>query len=180
MESTIQVKDKRFEVFITAEVIDTAVSKVAESMNTELHGKDPLFLIILNGAFMFAADLLKKVTVECSLSFVKLASYSGTQSTNVVRELIGLNEKIEGRNVIIIEDIIDTGQTLEVLLEMLKKYNAASVQIATLLFKPEAFKGNYKIDYIGMDIPNDFIIGYGLDYDGYARNLPDIYKIVSN
>ncbi len=180
MDSTIQVKDKKFEIFISSEAIDAAVTKVADSMNKELQDKDPLFLIILNGAFMFAADLLKKITVDCSLSFVKLASYSGTKSTNVVKELIGLNEKIEGRSVIVIEDIIDTGQTLEVLLELLKKYNAASVQIATLLFKPEAFKGNYKIDYVGMDIPNDFIIGYGLDYDGYARNLPDIYKIVSN
>ncbi len=180
MDSTIQVKDKKFEIFISSEAIDAAVTKIADSMNKELQDKDPLFLIILNGAFMFAADLLKKITVDCSLSFVKLASYSGTKSTNVVKELIGLNEKIEGRSVIVIEDIIDTGQTLEVLLELLKKYNAASVQIATLLFKPEAFKGNYKIDYVGMDIPNDFIIGYGLDYDGYARNLPDIYKIVSN
>jgi hypoxanthine phosphoribosyltransferase len=178
MESTIKVKDKEFEVFIPYEKIDAAISVVAENINKDLNGKDPLFLIILNGAFMFAADLLKKVKIECSLSFVKLASYEGTKSSNVVRELIGLNEKIEGRNVIVIEDIIDTGKTLEVLLEMLQKYNAASVQIATLLFKPDAFKGNYGIDYIGMEIPNDFIIGYGLDYDGYARNLPDIYKIV--
>lgn len=178
MSDTIRVKDKFFSVSISAETIDASIKNIADRINADTKDENPLFLIILNGAFMFAADLLKKVNVDCNISFVKLASYSGTQSTNVVTELIGLNENLEGRSVVIVEDIIDTGKTLDVLLKRLKEYNAGKVRIATLLFKPEAFKCDYPIDYVGMEIPNDFIVGYGLDYDGFARNLPDIYKIV--
>lgn len=178
METTIRIKDKDFSIFISSETIDSAIQKVAQEINRDTLNENPLFLIVLNGAFMFAADLLKKVSVDCNISFVKLASYSGTKSTNVVKELIGLNEDLKGRSVIVIEDIIDTGKTLEVLLERLKEHNAGNIRIATLLFKPAAFMCDFPIDYIGMEIPNDFIVGYGLDYDGYARNLPDIYKIV--
>lgn len=178
MSQTIQVKDKLFSTFIKADQIEAAVNKIAAQINDDTRDENPLFLIILNGAFMFAADLLKKVSVGCNISFVKLASYSGTQSTSVITELIGLNEEIEGRSIVIVEDIIDTGRTLDVLLKRLHEHKAAKVRIAALLFKPAAFKCNYPIDYIGMEIPNDFIVGYGLDYDGYARNLPDIYKIV--
>ncbi len=178
MESTIRVKDKDFSIFIKSGAIDAAISKIAKSINNDVKNENPLFLVILNGAFMFAGDLLKKVNINCNVSFVKLASYSGIQSTNQVVELIGLNEEIKGRSIVIVEDIIDTGKTLEVLLEKLKDKEAARVRIAALLFKPEAFKCNYPVDYIGMKIPNDFIVGYGLDYDGYARNYPDIYKIV--
>lgn len=178
MESTIKVKDKDFKVFIKADTIDAAVQKLADSINRDTSDELPLFLVVLNGAFMFAADLLKRVTVECNVSFVKLASYSGTQSTNQVKELIGLNESIKGRSVIVLEDIIDTGNTLNVLLDSLRSYEVGKIRIATLLYKPDAFKGEYPIDYVGIEIPNDFIIGYGLDYDGFARNLPDIYKIV--
>lgn len=178
METIIRVKDKDFSIFIGAGEIEHAIQKVATQINSEIAGENPLFLVVLNGAFMFAADLLKKVTVECGVSFVKLASYAGTKSTNAVKELIGLNEDLKGRSVIIVEDIIDTGKTLEALLVTLKSHNAGKVRIATLLFKPDAFVCDYPIDYVGMEIPNDFIIGYGLDYDGYARNLPDIYKIV--
>lgn len=178
MESTIKVNDKVFKVFIKADTIDAAIQKLADSINKDTSEELPLFLVVLNGAFMFAADLLKRVTVECNVSFVKLASYSGTQSTNQVRELIGLNESIKGRSVIVLEDIIDTGNTLNVLLNSLHSYEAGKVRIATLLYKPDAFQGDYAIDYVGIEIPNDFIIGYGLDYDGFARNLPDIYKIV--
>lgn len=178
METTIRVKDKDFSLFIPFERIDSAITEVAEEINRDTTNENPLFLIVLNGAFMFAADLLKKVNVDCSVSFVKLASYSGTQSTNVVKELIGLNEDLKGRSVIIVEDIIDTGKTLDLMLERLKEHNAGKIRIATLLFKPEAFSCDYHIDYVGMEIPNDFIVGYGLDYDGYARNLRDIYKIV--
>lgn len=178
MEHTIRVKDKDFSVFIKADTIDAAVQKVADSINMDTASENPVFLVVLNGAFMFAADLLKKVTVNCSISFVKLASYSGTQSTNSVKQLIGLNEDIKGRSVIVIEDIIDTGNTLKVLIDLLNGLGVGKIRIATLLYKPDAFQGNYKIDYVGMEIPNDFIIGFGLDYDGFARNLPDIYKIV--
>ncbi len=178
MESTIRVKDKDFGIFIKSDTINAAIDKIAKQINKDVKDENPLFLVILNGAFMFAGDLLKRVNINCNISFVKLASYAGTRSTNQVQELIGLNEEIKGRSVIIIEDIIDTGKTLEVLLELLKAKGAEKVRLAALLFKPEAFRCNYHIDYIGMEIPNDFIVGYGLDYDGYARNYPDIYKIV--
>jgi len=178
METIVRVKDKDFSIFIGAGELDIAIQKVASQINRDTAGENPLFLVVLNGAFMFAADLLKKINGECGVSFVKLASYSGTRSTSQVKELIGLNEDLKGRSVIIVEDIIDTGKTLEALLGTLKNHNAGKVRIATLLFKPAAFVCDYPIDYIGLEIPNDFIIGYGLDYDGYARNLPDIYKIV--
>lgn len=178
MKDKIKVKDKEFSVFIKAEEIDAAVSKVANSINNDLKGKVPLFLVVLNGAFMFASDLMKKIKVENNISFVKLSSYAGTRSTQVVNELIGLNEIVKGRTVVIIEDIVDTGLTMRRMLDILHQQEAADVRIATLVYKPDAFKSDYRIDYVGMEIPNDFIIGYGLDYDGLARNLPDIYKIV--
>jgi len=175
---TITVKDKIFSPFITAAEIDNAISKIAVSMNKDLAGKNPLFLIVLNGAFMFAADLVKKLNFPCELSFIKLASYSGTKSSEKVRELIGLNEDLTGRTIVVIEDIIDTGITLGDLMETVKSKNAVEVKLAALLFKPKAFQKSYPIDYVGIEIPNDFIVGYGLDYDGYGRNYPDIYKIV--
>jgi len=175
---TITVKDKIFSPFITASEIDQAISKIAVAMNEDLAGKNPLFLIVLNGAFMFAADLVKKLNFPCELSFIKLASYSGTKSSEKVRELIGLNEDLIGRTVVVIEDIIDTGITLGDLMETVKSKNAVEVKLAALLFKPKAFQKSYPIDYVGLEIPNDFIVGYGLDYDGFGRNYPDIYKIV--
>lgn len=175
---TIKVKDKIFSPFITAAELDEAVSNIAASMEKDLAGKDPLFLIVLNGAFMFAADLIKKLNFPCELSFIKLSSYTGLTTSNKVRELIGLNEDISGRTVVVIEDIIDTGVTLGDLMEIVKSKNALEVKLAALLFKPDAFRRSYPIDYIGLKIPNDFIVGYGLDYDGYGRNYPDIYKIV--
>jgi len=178
MKEKIKVKDKEFSVFIQAADIDTAVSRVADSINQELKGKVPLFLVVLNGAFMFASDLLKKIKIENNISFVKLSSYTGTRSSQVVNELIGINEVVKGRTVVIIEDIIDSGLTMRRMLDILSEQEAADVRIATLVFKPNAFQSDFKINYIGMEIPNDFIVGYGLDYDGFARNLPDIYKIV--
>ncbi|PJF33683.1 MAG: hypoxanthine phosphoribosyltransferase, partial [Phototrophicales bacterium] len=160
------------------ERIQQAVQKVAAMINKELSGKNPLFLVVLNGAFMFAGDLFKHVNIPCEISFVKLSSYIGTQTTSVVRELIGLDEVLHDRTVVIVEDIIDTGITMGVTRDKLRKLEAKEVYLATLLFKPEAFKMNYPIDFIGMEIPNDFIVGYGLDYDGHGRNLPDIYKII--
>lgn len=178
MEQTILVKDKIFRKFISSDDIQKAISEIATAVNRDAKDENPLFLIILNGAFMFAGDLMKMINFPCNISFVKLASYAGTQSTNKITELIGLTETIKDRSIIIIEDIIDTGKTLEVLLEKLKDQGAGKIRIAALLHKPDAFQSDYPIDYVGMKIPNDFIVGYGLDYDGYARNLPDIYKIV--
>ncbi len=173
----IKIHDLYFEPFIQFEAIDLAIGQVAERMIQDLSDKTPLFLVILNGSFMFAADLLKKIEFPCEVSFVKLASYVGTKSTEHVRELIGFNEEINGRTVVVLEDIIDTGITMEKVLDRLNRMGAADVKIATLLFKPTAFQKDFPIDYIGIEIPNDFIIGYGLDYNGQARNLRDIYKI---
>jgi hypoxanthine phosphoribosyltransferase len=176
--STIKIKDKIFETFIKESDIQRVIKEVAEKINTDLAGKNPLFLFILNGACMFADDLMKSISIDCQVSFVQLSSYSGTQTTQVVRELIGLDSSIEGRCVVIVEDIIDTGMTMEHLLKNLKNLGAKEVRIATLTFKPAAFCYDYPIDYIGMSIPNDFIVGYGFDYDGYGRNSADIYKII--
>lgn len=176
----IQVQDKSFSIFITEDEIQSAVERVAEQINTDMKDKDPLFLIILNGAYVFAADLMKKITLPSELSFVKMSSYIGTKTTSVVRELIGLDEVLTGRTVVILEDIIDTGITMGVTTKKLKKLGAEDVRIATLLFKPDAFQMNYHIDYIGIKIPNDFIVGYGLDYNGYGRNYPEIYKIIED
>jgi hypoxanthine phosphoribosyltransferase len=173
----IKVKDKEFELSITASVIDETVQKLAAEINHDYEGKDPLFLAILNGSFIFAADLIRKITIPCQISFVKFSSYSGTASTKDVKELIGLNEDIKGRHVIIVEDIVDTGLTMDKFLQDLKKHEPASVKLACFSFKKEAFKKDFNIDYLGITIPDEFVIGYGLDYDGYGRNLQDIYKI---
>ena len=174
---TIFIKDKTFEIFIKEDEIQRVIKEVADKINTDLARKNPLFLVILNGAFMFAADLMKSISIESQISFVKLSSYSGTQTTQVIRELIGLDSSLEGRCVVIVEDIIDTGMTMNHLLNNLKGLGAEEVRIATLTFKPDSFLYDFPIDYIGMSIPNDFIIGYGFDYDGYGRNSSDIYKI---
>jgi hypoxanthine phosphoribosyltransferase len=173
----IKLHDKKFETFIPYEEIDKAIEKIADNINDDFKDETPIFLVILNGSFMFAGDLMKKITIPCQISFIKLASYSGTQTTEKLQELIGLNENLEDRVIIVVEDIIDTGNTLEGVLNNLKKMKTKDVRIATLLFKPDAFKGSYKIDYTGINIPNDFIVGYGLDYDQLGRNFKDIYKI---
>ena len=175
---TIKVRDKEFSLSISAEEIDRAVQTIAESIKHDYAGSKPLFLVILNGAFMFAADLFKKLDIDCEISFVKFASYAGTATTAKVTELIGLNEEVIDRDLVIIEDIVDTGISLTHLLNHLKDKKPRSVKIAALLFKPDAFQKDFRIDYLGMEIPNDFIVGYGLDYDGYGRNYKDIYKIV--
>ena len=177
--STVKIKDKEFAINLSAGEIQGFVQQVADQINRDLCNDNPLFVIILNGCFMFAGDLFKKVNFPCEISFIKLTSYIGTESTSNVKTLIGINENIKGRKIVIVEDIIDTGITIDHLLIQLEKFQPAEIKIATLLFKPNAFQKNFKIDYIGKEIPNDFIIGYGLDYDGYGRNLPDIYKIVS-
>lgn len=175
----VTVHDKTFELYLTSEKIQMAISAIAGKINNDIHGKNPLFLVVLNGAFMFAADLLKHITTDCQISFVKLSSYMGTSTTTTVRELIGLDEVLRGRTVIIVEDIIDTGITMSETISKLQKLEASEVRLATLLFKPGAFQKNFPIDYVGLEIPNDFIVGFGLDYNGHGRNLPDIYKLVS-
>ena len=175
---TIQVKDKLFAPFLREEEIQKEIKRVASEINRDYAGKEPLFLCILNGSFMFAADLLKNVTVPCNVSFVKVASYQGTETTGKVKELMGLQESVEGRDVIIIEDIVDTGYTMRDVLDSLAEKHAASVQVCALLCKPDKLKVDINLKYLAMNIPNGFIVGYGLDYDGFGRNSRDIYKIV--
>lgn len=178
--SIIKIHDKYFKPYLSSDKIDKAITKIADEINKDLEGQTPLFLVILNGAFMFASDLLKKIEISCEISFVKLASYQGTSTTEKVRQLIGFDEEIAGRTIIIVEDIVDSGITMESVLGQLDKLGAADVRIATMLFKPKAFRKSYDVHYIGLEIPNDFIVGYGLDYDGQGRNLKDIYKITEN
>ena len=167
---TIQIKDKLFTVSIKEQEIQKEVIRVANEINRDLAGKNPLFLSVLNGSFMFTADLLKHITIPCEISFVKLASYQGITSTGVIKEVIGLNEDIAGRTIVIVEDIVDTGLTMQRLLETLGTRNPEAIHIASLLVKPEKLKVNLNIEYVAMEIPNDFIVGYGLDYDGFGRN----------
>jgi hypoxanthine phosphoribosyltransferase len=174
----VTVKDKSFEVFITESELISRISELAMQMNKDLEGKKPLFIAILNGAFMFASELLKNFESECEISFVKYASYHGLASSGQVKTLLGSTEQVEGRTVVILEDIIDSGLTIEKVVNDIMEFKPADVKIATMLFKPGAFKGNYSIDYIAMEIPNDFIVGFGLDYDGYGRNLRNIYKLI--
>lgn len=177
--STIQIKDKSFTTFITEDKILKEVSRVADEINRDLAGTEPLFLSVLNGSFMFTADLMKRINFPCDISFVKLASYQGTSSSGKVKELVGLNENIEGRTVVIVEDIIDTGFTMKGLVETLRSKNPKDIRIATLLLKPDKLQVKLDIDYVAMNIPNDFIVGYGLDYDGKGRNYRDIYTVVN-
>ncbi len=174
----IKVKDKFFTKYIDAVDIHKAVRKISEQIYAEFKDEIPLFLCVLNGSFMFSADFMKEYDGVCEISFIKLSSYKGTQSTEEVKTLIGLTEEIKGRTVIILEDIIDSGITVNHLLEDLNKYEPAHLKVATLLLKPEALRTDVKPDYIGIEIPKDFIVGYGLDYDGFGRNLSDIYKII--
>lgn len=177
---SVQVLDKSFELSISETKIQLEVTRIAEEMNRELAGKDPLFLGILNGAFMFASDLYKQLSFPCQITFLKLASYSGTGSTGRVKQLIGLNLDLKDRVVVVLEDIVDTGITLNTILRQLSGYQPREVKIATFLHKPAATKTELKLDYVGIEIPNDFIVGYGLDYDGYGRNLREIYQLVAS
>lgn len=174
---TIKIKDKEFVSFIPEAEILKAVGIVAKQMSKDLEGKDPLFVCVLNGSFMFAADLMKRLTIPCEISFVRTSSYIGTSSSGDVKMLYGLHENIEGRTIVIVEDIIDTGNTMVQLIKQLKALDPKEVIVSTLLFKPEALQHEIKVDYVALNIPPDFIVGYGLDYDGYGRNYADIYKV---
>ena len=174
----VKIKDKTFKTSIPEAEILKKVQVVADRINKDYEGKTPVFLAVLNGSFIFAADLMRMITVPSEISFVKLASYQGITSTGVIKEVIGLNEDIAGRTIVIVEDIVDTGLTMQRLLETLGTRNPEAIHIASLLVKPEKLKVNLNIEYVAMEIPNDFIVGYGLDYDGFGRNYPDIYTVV--
>lgn len=176
--SRIKIHDKEFEVSIPGEEILKEVKRVADEINRDYAGKRPILLGVLNGCFMFAADLMRHLTIECEISFVKLSSYQGTTTTGVIREVLGLTESITGRDVIVVEDIVDTGYTMQRMIESLGTREPASVQIASLFLKPARLKVPVDVKYSAFTIPDRFIVGYGLDYDGLGRNLPDVYDVV--
>ena len=175
----IQLKDKKFELFIPEKVIRKEIRRVAKDIVRDMKELNPLFICVLNGAFMFASDLIKGIDISCEVGFIRLKSYEGTQSSGSIKEMQELVENIENRHVVIVEDIIDTGHTMSYLLNKLQAENPASVKVACMLFKPNALETDAKPDYCALEIPNDFIVGYGLDYDGLGRNLKNIYKIKS-
>jgi hypoxanthine phosphoribosyltransferase len=173
----IHLLDKTFEPFISSDEIDFAIKNMAKQMDDDFFDEVPVFIGVLNGSFMVLSDLMKQYRGMCEVSFVKMASYEGTSSTNDVKQLIGLNQDLEGRTVIVVEDIVDTGNTVEELKAIFKQKKVKHLKIATLFFKPEAYKKDIKIDYVGIRIPNKFIVGFGLDYDGLGRNLADVYQL---
>ena len=176
--SVIQVHDKKFQPYIGVQQLQERIREIAAALSNDLKGKKPLFIAILNGSFMFAADVFKNLTIEAEISFIKLVSYKGTKSTGNVVTSIGLDEDLYGRTVVILEDIVDTGKTLSQFLPQLEHQQPEKLLIASLLTKPEAMKYPIKIDYLGFSVPNKFLLGYGLDYDGLGRNLPEIYQLV--
>lgn len=175
--STVTVHDKRFTIYLKEEEIQKKIKELAEQINKDYEGKKPLFIAILNGSFMFAADLFKNITIEAEISFIKLVSYKGMKSSGNVITAIGLDQELYDRDVIIVEDIVDTGKTLTEFLPKLQHHQPSSLKIASLLHKPEAMQHPLQIDYIGFSIPNKFVVGYGLDYDGLGRNLNQIYQL---
>jgi hypoxanthine phosphoribosyltransferase len=178
--SIIKVIDKQFKPYITAAEIDIRIKDMAEKINEDYKGKKPIFIAILNGSFMFAADLFKSISIEAEICFIKLASYKGTKSTGNVITSIGLDEPLQGRHVVIIEDIVDTGNTLTKFLPQLYNQQPASLKIAALLQKPEALEHPLELHYVGFSVPNKFLLGFGLDYDGLGRNLAEIYQLVED
>lgn len=178
--SIIQVNDKKFQPYLTAEQIEEQIKRLGAEINRDYAGMRPLFIAILNGSFMFASDLFKELTVDAEICFIKLASYKGTRSTGNVITSIGLDEPLNDRHVIILEDIVDTGKTLSEFLPQLLDHRPASLKIASLLHKPDALQYSVIIDYLGFKVPNKFLLGYGLDYDGLGRNLKEIYQLIED
>ena len=176
--NSIKINDRSFRVSITETEIKNRIKSLAAEISADMEGKNPLFLAVLNGAFIFAADLMREMTIPCEISFVKLASYQGTTSTGKIQEVFGINEDLTGRAVIIVEDIVESGQTMKNMIESLGTRNPASVQICTLFFKPDKLKEELTFDYVAFRIPDDFIVGYGLDYDQAGRGLKDVYSII--
>lgn len=177
--TVIQLHDKHFEAFISEKELDYAIQNLAKQIEDDFYDEVPIFVGILNGSFMFLSDLMKYYSRPCEIEFVKLSSYEGTQSTNNVKQLIGLNQNLEGRSVIIVEDIVDTGNTIEELKQIFKEKGVKHFKIATLFLKPEAYTKDIKLDYVGIRIPNKFIVGFGLDYDGLGRNLKQVYQLAT-
>ncbi|MFZ9027871.1 MAG: hypoxanthine phosphoribosyltransferase [Crocinitomicaceae bacterium] len=173
----IQILDKTFEIFISRQEIEERVKELGATINKQFEGKDVVFISVLNGSFMFSSDLLKSIDLECEISFVKMKSYEGTSSTGKVHELIGLGQNLEGKQVVILEDIIDSGLTIDKIMTLMEEQNPENVTVCTLLYKPDAFEGKHQPDLVGFTIPNAFVVGYGLDYDEKGRNLDAIYQI---
>ena len=178
MNTVVQVKDKKFALYISEEKIKARVQEVATQIDEDLRKKNPLFLVILNGSFVFAADLLRDINFPCEITFVKMASYEGTSTTGQVKQLLGLNENVEGRTIVIVEDIIESGYTMQEMLRILEEKNPEKVYITSLFVKPGCLKVPIHIDYRCFDIEDDFIVGYGLDYNQEGRNLPSIYQVI--
>ena len=176
--NSVKINERSFRVSITETEIKNRIKSLAAEISADMEGKNPLFLAVLNGSFIFAADLMREMTIPCEISFVKLASYQGTTSTGKIQEVIGINENLTGRTVIIVEDIVESGQTMKRMIESLGTRNPASVQICTLFFKPDKLKEDLTLDYVAFRIPDDFIVGYGLDYDQAGRGLKDVYSII--
>lgn len=174
----IKLKDKSFRLSLPEADILARIKEVARQINKDYEGKTPLFLAVLNGSFMFASDLMKEISVDCEISFVKLASYQGTMSTGKVHEVIGINEDLHGRDIVIVEDIVESGKTMVQMMDSLANRHPASIKICTLFFKPSKLQEDVTVDYCAFEIPDDFIVGYGLDYDQRGRNLRDIYTII--
>ncbi|MDR2563722.1 MAG: hypoxanthine phosphoribosyltransferase [Prevotellaceae bacterium] len=178
MKKRIKLHDKEFEIYIPYSEMSKIIENVAVQINYDMKNESaPVFISVLNGAFMFTADLLKNIDFPCEVSFVKLKSYQGTESSGTMNQLIGLNQNLAGRTVILLEDIVDTGSTLEFLLTSIQKHKPRQIKIATMLYKPDSYKKNISLDYIGLHIPNKFVVGYGLDYNELGRNLHDIYTL---
>ena len=174
----IRILDKDFRELLTGKVIQQRIEELARQINNDLTGKEVVFLGILNGAFLFAADLFRRIDFPARISFVKLASYQGTSSSGTIKELIGWNEDIKNKTIVVVEDIVDTGNTLERIVDELVIRKASEIKIAAMLFKPAAYTKSIPLDYIGFEIPNDFVVGYGLDYDGFGRNLSSVYTLI--
>ena len=174
----IKVLDKEFEITLSSETIQKRIGELAVELSRDYEGRKPVFLGILNGSFMFASDLFKLISIDAQITFLKLASYQGTVTTGSVKQLIGLNQDIIGQEIVIIEDIVDTGITLENIMRQLSGYQPKSIKIVTLLYKPDSYQKDINVDYIGFSIPNEFIVGYGLDYNGFGRNYEDIYTLI--
>ena len=175
--SIVKIKDKTFETSISAEEIAKRVKELAQQLSKDFEGKNPLFLAVLNGSFIFAADLMREITIPCEISFVKLASYQGTTSTGKIKEVIGINEDLSGRTVVIVEDIVESGLTMKRMIDTLGTRNPASVHICTLFVKREKLQVDLDIEYAAFSIPNAFIVGYGLDYDQQGRHLKEVYSL---
>jgi len=178
MGEVITIKEKQFKPYISQQQIKIAVKSVSDLINAELKNEQPFFLVVLNGAFMFASDLLKEINIPSEVCFIKVASYQGTSSNGNVTELIGLTENVAHRTVVIIEDIVDTGLTIDTIINTLNKKNVKQIKVATAFMKPASYTRQHKIDYIGFNIQNDFVVGYGLDFDGLGRNLKEVYVLV--